>query len=192
ENEVKVNYLPTGSGSGIRQLVAQALDFACSEAPLTAEQLRQAKEAGGDVIYVPVALGGIVPVYNLKGLSRPLRFSGVALAGIYLGDIKRGNDPALVEINAGADLPDRGVVVIRRSDPSGSTHVLTDFLSKASKEWNGQVGTTALMRGPVGIGARGSEGVVEAVEKRPGAIAYVDLLDALKAKLTFGSVKNRA
>jgi phosphate transport system substrate-binding protein len=192
EKDVKVNYVASGSGGGIQQFMTQALDFACSDAPLTDEQLQQVRQNGGDVLYVPVALGGIVPAYNLEGLTKPLRFSGPVLAGIFLGDIKKWNDPALAEINPGVDLPDMGITVLHRSDTSGSTYIFTDFLSKVSSEWKRKIGATATVKWPVGIGARGNEGLAEALTRRPGSIAYIELLYVLQSKLKFGSVKNKA
>jgi phosphate transport system substrate-binding protein len=192
EKNVKVNYLTLGSSAGIQQLTSLTLDFACSEAPLTEEQLKLARDAGGDVMYVPVALGGIVPAYNLNGVAKPLRLSGPVLAGIYLGDIKKWNDPAVAEINPGVDLPALDIAVIHRADGSGSTYVFTEFLSKVSKSWQSKIGTGAAVKWPVGTGARGNEGMVEALKKKPGAIAYVELLHALQSKLSYGSVKNKA
>jgi phosphate transport system substrate-binding protein len=192
EANVKVNYLPIGSGAGVQQLLSQTLDFCCSDVPLTPEQLKQARESGGEVLHVPLALGGIVPAYNLPNLEKPLRFSGSVLADIYLGDIKKWNDPALQELNPGMALPDREIIVVHRTDGSGSTYIFTDFLNKVSKNWRTQIGASASVTWPVGVGAKGNEGMVEAMIKRPGAIAYVELLYALRSKLMHGSVKNRA
>ncbi len=191
EKGVKLNYVATGSGSGIQQLISSALDFCCSDVPMTAEQLTQARAGGGEVLHVPLALGGIVPAYNLEGLGKPLRFSGNVLAGIYLGDIKKWNDPAVQELNPDLVLPDQEIVVIHRADSSGSSYIFTDFLSHVSKDWQKRIGTSAAVKWPVGIPARGSEGMVEALVKRPGAIAYVELLYALRMKLMFGAVKNK-
>jgi phosphate transport system substrate-binding protein len=191
EKGVKINYVPVGSAGGIQQFTSQTLDFCCTDAPLTAEQLKQAQESGGDVLHVPLALGGIVPAYNLPGLDKPLRFSGAVLADIFLGAISKWNDPALQELNPGVALPDQEIVVIHRADGSGSTYIFTDFLSKASKDWRSKIGAHALLKWPVGVGVRGNEGMVEAMMKKPGAIAYVELLYALRSKLVFGSVKNK-
>jgi len=192
EHHVKLNYLPSGSGAGVQQLLAMTLDFSCSDAPLTDEQLQRAREDGGDALHVPLALGGIVPAYNLEGVEKPLRFSGTVLAHIFLGEIKKWNDPALQEINPGVDLPDREITVIHRADGSGSTYIFTDFLSKVSKDWRTRIGASAAVKWPVGVGARGNEGMVETLLKTSGALAYVDLLDALRTKLKFGTVKNKA
>jgi len=192
EKGIKLNYVATGSGAGIQQLTALALDFCCTDAPLTDAHTEQATQAGGDVMYVPVALGGIVPAYNLEGIDKPLRFSGAALASIYLGEIKNWNDPALQELNPGVALTDQEIAVIHRADGSGSTYIFTDFLSKVSEDWQNQVGTGATVKWPAGVGARGNEGMVEAMMRRPGAIAYVELLYALRGKLKFGAVKNKA
>jgi phosphate ABC transporter phosphate-binding protein len=192
EKNIRINYVPTGSGAGIQQFMSQALDFACTEAPLTEEQLKQAQASGDHVMYVPISLGGVVPAYNLAGIARPLRFSGLVLARIYLGEITRWNDPAVREINPGVDFPDQEITVLHRADSSGSSYVFTDFLSKVSKDWQQKIGTSTAPKWPVGVGARRNEGMVESLQKKPGAIAYVDLLDALQSKLQFGSVKNRA
>jgi phosphate transport system substrate-binding protein len=192
EKGVKVNYVPTGSGAGIQELTSLALDFCCSDAPLTPAQLERARAAGGEVMYVPLALGGIVPAYNLDGIDKPLRFSGPVLADIFLGHIKKWNDPALKELNPGVALPNQAIVVVHRQDSSGSTYIFTEFLSKVSKDWQKEVGTGDAVKWPVGIAARGSDGMVEAMAARPGAIAYVELLYALRGKLKFGAVKNRA
>jgi len=192
EKGVKVNYVATGSGAGIQQLTALALDFCCSDAPLTAAQLKQAQEAGGDVIHVPLALGGIVPAYNLEGIDKPLRFSGPVLADIFRGNIRRWNDAALKELNPGVALPDQEIVVVHRADGSGSTYIFTEFLSKVSKDWDNQVGAGFSVKWPVGVGVRGNEGMLEAVAAKPGAIAYLELLYALRGKVRFGAVKNKA
>jgi phosphate transport system substrate-binding protein len=192
ENNVKINYVPVGSGSGVQQWMSGALDFCCSDAPLTADQLQKAKESGGDVLHVPLALGGIVPAYNVPGLEKPLRLSGAVLADIFLGRVKSWNDQALKELNPGVDLPDQEIVVIHRADASGSTYIFSDFLSKVSKEWQKTVGAGTSLKWPVGIGVKGNEGMVEVMMKRPGAIAYVELLYALRSKLMFGAVKNKA
>ena len=191
ETGVKLNYVATGSGAGIQQLTSLALDFCCSDVPMNGEQLSQARASGGEVLHVPLALGGIVPAYNLQGFGKPLRFSGNVLAGIYLGDIRKWNDPAVQELNPDVDLPDQEIIVIHRADSSGSSYIFTDFLSKVSKDWQKRIGTNATVKWPVGIPARGSEGMVEALVKRPGAIAYVELLYALRTKLIFGAVKNK-
>jgi phosphate ABC transporter phosphate-binding protein len=191
EKGVRLNYLPAGSGRGLEELLAQQVDFACSEAPLTDQQLKLVREAGRDVLYVPLALGAVVPVYNLEGQTGPLRFSGPVLAKIYLGEIRRWNDPALMELNPGARLPDRPIVVVRRADLSGTTFVFTDYLGRVSQPWAARVGTTELLKVP-GVAGKGNEGVLEAVLARSGAIGYVDLLAALQSKAAFGAVKNRA
>ncbi len=192
ETGVKLNYVATGSGAGIQQLTSLALDFCCSDVPMTSEQLSQARAGGGEVLHVPLALGGIVPAYNLQGLSKPLRFSGNVLAGIYLGDIKKWNNPAVQELNPDADLPDQEIIVIHRADGSGSSYIFSDFLSRVSKDWQKRIGTGATVKWPVGILARGNDGMVEALVKRPGAIAYIELLYALRMKLMFGLVKKQA
>jgi phosphate transport system substrate-binding protein len=189
---IRVNYLPSGSGAGIAQMTGQSLDFCCSDVPMSAEQLKEARARGGEVLHIPLALGGIVPAYNVPNLTKPLRFSGAVLAGIYLGDITKWNDPALQELNPDVDLPNLDIIPLHRADNSGSTYIFTEFLGKVSKDWQKKVGTGPAVKWPVGQQARGTEGMVEALARKPGALAYVELLHALRMKLMFGAVKNKA
>jgi phosphate transport system substrate-binding protein len=191
EKSVKVNYASVGSGSGIRQFTEKETDFGCSDAPLTDEQLKKAQEANGEVLHIPLVLGGVVPAYNLDEVKEPIRFTGPVLADIFLGNIKKWNDPALKEINAGVDLPDKPIAVVFRSDPSGTSAIFTDYLSKVSKDWKEKVGAGTGVKFPVGEGQKGGEDVAAAIAKTPGAIGYVELLGALKSKLKMGKVKNK-
>jgi phosphate transport system substrate-binding protein len=143
------------------------------------------------VLHIPLVLGGVVPAYNLEEIKEPLRFTGPVLADIFLGNIKKWNDPAIKELNSGVDLPSRDILVIHRSDGSGSTAIFSDFLTKVSPEWKERVGSGTSLRWPVGEGHKGNEEVAAAIKKTPGAIGYVELLYALQKKLQHGRVKNR-
>jgi eukaryotic-like serine/threonine-protein kinase len=191
EKALTINYLSTGSGAGVKQFLSGGLDFCCSDFILTDEELQQARKAGGEVIHVPLALGAVVPAYNLPGLEKPLRFSGPVLADIFLGEIKKWNDPALQEINPGVDLPDLDIAVVHRASSSGTTFIFTDFLSKVSKDWQKKFGASASVKWPVGIKVAGSAGMAEMVGKTLGSIGYMELVYALQSRLKFGLVKNR-
>jgi phosphate transport system substrate-binding protein len=192
EQKVDVNYSVIGSGAGIANLINGTFDFACSDAPLSEKQLAEAKEKNGAVLHIPLALGGIVPAYNLKGIDKPLRLSGRVLADIFQGSIKKWNDPAIKELNAGVDLPDLAIAVVHRADASGSTYIFTDFLCKVSPDFEKQLGRGMIVKWPGGAsGAKGNEGVAALVNDTAGAIGYVDLLYALKNKLKHAAVKNQ-
>jgi phosphate transport system substrate-binding protein len=189
--DIKINYTLTGSGAGIRQVLEKEVDFGCTDALLTEEQTKKALAAGGDVVYVPLVLGGVVPAYNLEEVKDPLRLDGPVLADIFLGNIKKWNDPAIKEINPGVDLPAKDVKVIYRSDASGTTAIFTDYLSKVSNQWKEKVGHGTGVKFPVGDGERGNEDVAAAISKTPGAIGYVDLLHALRQRIKHAAVKNK-
>jgi phosphate transport system substrate-binding protein len=189
--EIKVHYTPVGSGGGIRQFLEKEIDFACTDAPLTEEQLQKAKATAGAVLHIPLVLGGVVPAYNLEEIKEPLRFTGPVLADIFPGNIKKWNDPAIKELNAGVDLPSRDILVMHRSDASGSTAIFSDFLAQVSKDWSEKVGCGTSLRWPVGEGHKGNEEVAAAIQKTPGAIGYVELVYALRKQLQHGRVKNR-
>jgi phosphate transport system substrate-binding protein len=191
EKNVRVNYTPVGSGAGIRQFVEKETDFGCTDLPMTDEQLQKAGGAGA-VLHVPLVLGGVVPAYNLEGVREPLRLTGPVLAGIFLGKVKKWNDPDIQELNPGAALPDQEIRVFHRADGSGSTGIFTDYLAKASKEWKAQVGCGTSVRWPVGEGRKGNEDLARAIAQTPGAIGYVELLHALREKIPHARVKNRA
>jgi phosphate ABC transporter phosphate-binding protein len=188
---VKVNYTSMGSGSGIQQMMAQTLDFGCSDAPMTDKQMAEAKSKNGDVVHIPLVMGADVPAYNLK-ISQTLKFTGPVLADIFLGKITKWNDPALKAINPGVDLPDQGIAVCHRSDGSGTTYIWADYLAKVSPEWKEKVGVSTSLKFPVGVGNKGNEGVAGFVKSNEGAIGYVELIYALQNGIKFGSVQNRA
>ena len=186
---VQINYQSIGSGGGIRQLQAGTVDFGASDMPLNDDQL---KEMGKPIIQFPTVLGSVVPAYNVTGVSGEIKFTPEALAGIYLGKITKWNDKALTSANPGLKLPDQDIVVVHRSDGSGTTFVWTDYLSKVSPEWKSQVGSNTSVKWPVGLGGKGNEGVAGVVQQQPGALGYVELIYALQNNIPFGPVKNAA
>ncbi len=187
--DIEINYQSIGSGGGIRQLQSGTVDFGASDMPLNDEQL---KEMGKPIIQFPTVLGSVVPAYNLPGVSGEIKFTPEALAGIYLGKITKWNDQALTSANPGLKLPNQDIVVVHRSDGSGTTFVWTDYLSKVSPEWKSKVGSNTSVKWPVVLGGKGNEGVSGLVTQQPGGIGYVELIYALQNKITFGPVKNAA
>ena len=188
--DVQINYQSIGSGGGIRQFTEGTVDFGASDMPMTNEQLSAVKKA--KVLHFPTVLGGVVPTYNVQGISMDLKFSGETLAGIYLGSIKKWNDAALKKDNPGVKLPNDDITVVHRSDGSGTTFVWTDYLSKVSPEWKSKVGANTSVNWPVGLGGKGNEGVAGLVKQTPGSIGYVELIYAVQNKMNFGVVKNAA
>ncbi len=189
---VKINYQAIGSGGGIKGVQDQTVDFGASDAPMTDEQLKAAK--GGEIVHVPTALGAIVPSYNIPdlGTGTKLKFTGDTLAGIFLGAITKWNDPKLVADNPNLAKVDQDIVVVHRSDGSGTTFGWTDYLSTVSKDWSQQVGKGTSVNWPVGLGGSGNAGVAGEVQQNPNAIGYVELIYALQNNLDHGMVKNRA
>ncbi len=187
--DVQINYQSIGSGGGIRQLQAGTVDFGASDMPLNDQQLQQLNKS---IIQFPTVLGAVVPAYNLSGLGGEIKFTPEALAGIYLGKITKWNDPALKTANPGMNLPDKSIVVVHRSDGSGTTFVWTDYLSKISPEWKSKAGANTSVSWPVGLGGKGNEGVAGLVRQNDGAIGYVELIYALQTKIPYGPVKNVA
>ncbi|GAC1395405.1 MAG: phosphate ABC transporter substrate-binding protein PstS [Thermoanaerobaculia bacterium] len=186
---VRINYQSIGSGGGIKQLSAKTVFFGATDGPMNDEQL---KSAPGPILHFPTVLGGVVPIYNLEGVAQPLRFTGQTLAGIYLGKVKKWNDPAIAKTNPGVKLPSSDIAVVHRSDGSGTTYIFVDFLSKVSPEFKQKVGVATSVQWPVGVGAKGNEGVSGLVKQTPGAIGYVELIYASKNNIAFGSVQNKA
>ena len=187
--DVEVNYQSIGSGGGIRQLTQQTVFFGASDGPMTEEQL---KGAPGPILHLPTVLGGVVPVYNIPGVTGELRFSGPVLADIILGKITKWNDPAILAINKDVKLPATDIVVAHRSDGSGTTFIFVDYLSKVSPEFKQKVGVATSVNWPVGVGGKGNEGVAGLVKQTPGAIGYVELIYALQNKIDYGLVQNAA
>jgi phosphate transport system substrate-binding protein len=184
--DVSINYQSIGSGGGVRQVIAQTVFFGASDTPMTDEQL---KSAPGPILHLPTVLGAVVPIYNLPGVG-DLKFTGPLIADIYLGKIKKWNDPAIAKINQGMTLPATDIVVAHRSDGSGTTFIFVDYLSKVSPEFKAKVGANASVNWPTGVGGKGNEGVAGLVTQTPGAIGYVELIYALQNKISFGAVQN--
>ncbi|ASN83072.1 phosphate ABC transporter substrate-binding protein PstS [Deinococcus ficus] len=186
---VDVNYQSVGSGAGQKQIKERTVDFGGSDNAMTDEML---KDAPAKIIQIPTTMGGVVPAYNLPGLTKPLNFTGKVLADIYLGKIKTWGDPAIAKINAGVTIPPLPITVARRSDGSGTTYVFADYLAKVSSEWKSKVGVANSLQWPVGTGAKGNDGVAGVVKSTPGAIGYVEMAYAKQNKLAYGAVQNRA
>ncbi|QUN32273.1 phosphate ABC transporter substrate-binding protein PstS (plasmid) [Cupriavidus sp. KK10] len=183
----QVNYQPTGSGNGIRQIRAASVTFGATDMPLKSEDLRTAGLA-----QFPIVIGGVVPVLNLDGVGAgQLRVTGSLLADIYQGKIVNWNDPAIAAANPGIKLPDQKIVVVHRSDSSGTTFNWTDYLAKVSPQWGGSVGAGTTVKWPVGVGANGNEGVATYIRNVKGSIGYVELTYALQSRLAYAAVRNR-
>lgn len=182
------NYQSIGSGGGIRQLIAQTVDFGASDMPMTDAQL---KEAPYNIRHIPTVMGGVAVVYSLDDVSQPLRLSGSVLAKIFLGEILMWNDPQIAALNSGVQLPARPILVVHRSDGAGTTFVLSDFLSKVSPDWRVKVGHGTSLKWPVGIGGKGNEGVSALVKQMPGAIGYVEKAFAMHVHLAMAALQNR-
>jgi phosphate transport system substrate-binding protein len=185
---VRINYQSIGSGGGIKQITERTVDFGATDGFMNEEQLA----AAPGILHIPVTLGAVVPTYNLPGVSAELKFTGEVLAGIYLGQIKKWNDPRLKDLNPGVSLPDADITVVHRSDGSGTTYIWTDYLSSVSPEWKQRVGTSTSVNWPTGIGGKGNEGVTGVVKQTPGALGYVEMIYAEQNKLPYGAVRNKA
>ena len=186
-SDVEINYQSIGSGGGIRQVTAGTVDFGASDMPMTDKQLKEAKTT---ILNIPTVLGADVPAYNIPGVSGELKFTPEALAGIFLGKISKWNDKALTSVNPGVNLPDKEIIVVHRSDGSGTTFIWTDYLSKVSPEWKSQVGADTSVKWPIGIGQKGNEGVAGSIRQLSGAIGYVELIYAVQNNIPYGSVRN--
>jgi len=187
--DIEVNYQSIGSGGGIRQVIAGTVDFGATDGPMTDDQLKEAKTK---ILHFPTVLGADVPAYNIPGVTAELKFTPEALAGIFLGKISKWNDKVITSANPGVNLPDRDIVVVHRSDGSGTSYIWTDYLSKISSEWQSQVGKGTSVKWPVGLGGKGNEGVAGMIRQLPGAVGYVELIYAVQNKISYGSVKNSA
>jgi phosphate transport system substrate-binding protein len=187
--DIQFNYQSIGSGGGIRQVLAQTVDFGASDGPMTDEQLSQAKTK---ILHIPTVMGAVVPAYNVPGVSGELKFTPEALAGIFLGKITTWNDPAIAKANPGVELPAQSIIVVHRSDGSGTTYIFTDYLSKVSSDWAGGPGKGTSVKWPVGLGGKGNEGVAGMIRQMQGGIGYIELIYAVQNKIDYGSVKNAA
>ena len=186
-SDVQVNYQPIGSGGGIRQVTSGTVDFGASDMPMTDKQLQDSKVK---ILNVPTVLGAVVPAYNIPGVSGEVKFTPEALAGIFLGKISKWNDKALVSANPGVNFPDKDIIVVRRSDGSGTSFIFTDYLSKVSPDWKNQVGADTSVKWPIGMGGKGNEGVSGLIRQLSGSIGYVELIYAVQNNIPYGSVRN--
>jgi phosphate transport system substrate-binding protein len=187
--EIQINYQSIGSGGGIRQVLAGTVDFGASDGPMSDEQLAQSKVK---ILHVPTVLGAVVPAYNVPGVTSEVKFTPEMLSGIFLGKITNWNDKAITSANPDSKFPDQPIIVVHRSDGSGTSYIFTDYLSKISSEWASGPGKGTAIKWPVGLGGKGNEGVAGVVRQMPGAIGYVELIYAVQNKIPYGSVKNAA
>jgi phosphate transport system substrate-binding protein len=187
--DIEINYQSIGSGGGIRQVLAQTVDFGASDGPMTDEQLAQAKVK---ILHIPTVLGAVVPAYNVAGVTQELRFSPTTITGICSGKISNWNDKAIAKDNPGVKLPDKTIIVIHRSDGSGTNYIFTDYLSKVSSDWKDQVGKGTSVRWPVGLGGKGNEGVAGMIRQMDGSFGYVELIYAVQNHIPYGTVQNAA
>ena len=190
--KVEVNYQSIGSGGGIKAIQDQTADFGATDGAMTDDQLKEAK--GGEILHVPMALGAVVPTYNLPEVPAvtKLKFTPETLSGIFLGTIAKWSDPKLKADNPGVNLPDKDITTVHRSDGSGTTFIFTDYLSNVSADWKTKVGTSTTVNWPNGLGGKGNEGVAGEVKQNPYAIGYVELIYAIQNKLGYGTMKNKA
>ena len=192
-SDVQINYQSIGSGGGIRQVTEGTVDLGASDMPMTDAQLAEAKgKLNTNILNLPSVLGAVVPAYNIPGVSGEVKFTPDALAGIFLGRITKWNDKAITGANSGVNFPDKEIIVIHRSDGSGTTFIWTDYLSKVSSDWKSQVGSGTSVKWPIGLGGKGNEGVAGSIRQLQGSIGYVELIYAVQNNIPFGSVKNSA
>ena len=187
---VKINYQSIGSGGGIRQLSEQTVDFGASDGPMSDQELASAK--GGPVLHFPTVMGAVVLTYNVPAIARPLNLSGDVVADIFMGKITKWNDARIASQNRGASLPNSDILVVHRSDGSGTTYIFTDYLNTVSPAWASSLGKGKEVKWPVGLGGKGNEGVAGQVKQTPGSIGYVELAYAKQNKLPYANVRNAA
>jgi phosphate transport system substrate-binding protein len=187
---VHINYQAIGSGGGIRQLSDGTVDFGASDSPMTDGEMQKAK--GGRVLHFPTVIGAVAVVYNLPGVTTPLNLDGGTLSDIFLGKVRKWNDGKIAKLNPGISLPARDILVVHRSDGSGTTYIFTDFLASSSKEWLAGPGRAKEVAWPTGLGGKGNDGVAGQVKQIPGAIGYVELAYARQNNLAFAAIKNAA
>jgi len=188
---LEINYQSIGSGGGIRQVTEGTVDFGATDGPMNDDQLKAYQDKHGfGILHFPTVLGADVPTYNIPGVDAELSFTQEAISGIFLGRITKWNDPAITGSNKGVSLPANDIVVVHRSEGSGTTYIWTDYLSKISEEWKTKVGKGASVNWPVGLGGKGNEGVTGTVKNTPNSIGYVELIYAIQNKMPYGRVKN--
>jgi phosphate transport system substrate-binding protein len=191
DGNIQFNYQSVGSGAGIKQVTDGTVDFGATDGPMNDEQMKAFQtKRGSEILHFPTVLGAVVPTYNVPGVSGGLNFTPEALAGIYLGKITKWDDPAIAAANPGVKLPSQDIVVVHRSDGSGTTYVWSDYLSKVSDEWKAKVGKSTSVNWPVGLGGKGNEGVTGLIKQTPGSIGYVELIYAVQNNVPYGLVKN--
>ena len=190
-SNLQINYQSIGSGGGIKQVTEGTVDFGASDGPMNDEQLKAFQDKHGfPILHFPTVLGADVPTYNIAGVSAELNFTPEAIAGIFLGKVTKWNDPLITGANKGVNLPGSDIVVVHRSDGSGTTYIWTDYLSKVSDEWKNKVGKGTSVNWPVGLGGKGNEGVAGLIKQTPNAFGYVELIYAIQNKMPYGRVKN--
>ena len=187
---VQINYQSIGSGGGIRQFTEGTVDFGASDGPMNESQIQA---VNGNVLHVPTVIGAVAVSYNLPSLgATQLKFDGNLLVDIFMGRVTKWNDPKIAALNPGVKLPDTDLIVVHRSDGSGTTYIFTDYLNKFSREWKDKVGFATSVNWPVGLGGKGNEGVTQQIKQTEGALGYVELIYAITNKLPFGLIKNPA
>ena len=190
---IAFNYASVGSGAGIKQVTDGTVDFGATDGPMNDEQLKAFQDKhGSSILHFPTVLGAAVPTYNVPGVTGTLNFTPDALAGIFLGKISKWNDPAITGANKGVNLPANDIVVVHRSDGSGTTYIWTDYLSQVSEEWKSKVSKATSVNWPVGLGGKGNEGVTGLIKQTPNSIGYVELIYAAQNNIPYGAVKNSA
>jgi phosphate transport system substrate-binding protein len=189
--DIEINYQSIGSGGGIKQVTEGTVDFGASDGPMNDEQLKAFQDKHGlPILHFPTVLGADVPTYNIAGVSGELNFTPEAIAAIFLGKVTKWNDPLIAGANKGVNLPGSEIVVVHRSDGSGTSYIWTDYLSKVSEEWKSKVGKGTSVNWPVGLGGKGNEGVAGLVKQTPNALGYVELIYAIQNQMPYGKVKN--
>ena len=186
---IQINYASIGSGGGIRQFSDHTVDFGATDGPMTDSAIGA---LNGNVLHIPTVLGAVVPIYNIPGVTQQLKFTGDLIAGIFLGQITTWNDSRIAAVNPGVTLPNQDIVVVHRSDGSGTTYIFTDYLSKVSGDWSRRVGKGTAVNWPVGLGGQGNPGVSATVSRTPGGFGYVELIYARQNHIAYGTVRNRA
>jgi phosphate transport system substrate-binding protein len=187
--QIEINYASIGSGGGIRQFTDRTVEFGATDGPMNDSQITAVR---GNVLHIPTVLGAVVPIYVVPGVTQQLNFTPEVLAGIFLGQITNWNDSRIAAANPGVSLPNRDILVVHRSDGSGTTYIWTDYLSKVSPDWQRRVGKGTAVNWPVGLGGQGNPGVASTVQRTPGSIGYVELVYALQNRIAFGKVRNRS
>ena len=186
-SDVQINYQSIGSGGGIRQVSEGIVDFGATDGPMSDEQLSSAKTK---ILHFPTVLGSVVPAYNIPGVTGEVKFTPEMLAGIFLGKISNWNDPIIAKANKDVKFPNQPIIVVHRSDGSGTTYIFTDYLSKISEDWKNGPGKGTSPKWPTGLGGKGNEGVAGSIRQLPGSIGYVELIYAVQNKIDYGSVRN--